>query len=141
MFDRILNSPLQPLIIFAKVLAICLLNLIKIFHHISSITVFRHVTRGEGGRSLLPFFRTLKKCFEFRKKCPNYIHLWVKFLFQNVVLSVFRKFFPVGLFFRVLQIKCFRRVSRAWEVPPAPFRKLESALIRGKNAPIKAIYG
>ena len=67
MFDRILNSPLLPLIIFAKVLAICLLNVIKIFHHISSITVFRRVTRGGGGRSPPPFFRILKKCIEFRK--------------------------------------------------------------------------
>ena len=39
MFERNLNLPLQPLIIIAKVLDICLLNLISMFHHISSNTV------------------------------------------------------------------------------------------------------
>ena len=34
MFDSVLNSPLQPSIIFLKVLTICLLNLINIIHQV-----------------------------------------------------------------------------------------------------------
>ena len=82
MFDRILNLPLQPLIIFAKVLAICLLILIKVFHYISSIIVFRRVTRAGGGRSPPPFFRILKKSLEFRKNALTIFIYGLNFSFK-----------------------------------------------------------
>ena len=31
---------------------------------------------------------TKKDALIFEKKCPKYIHLWVKFLIQNAVLTV-----------------------------------------------------
>ena len=40
----------------------------------------RHVTRGGGRRSSLPFPKTGKKCPNFGKKCHDCGHLWLKFL-------------------------------------------------------------
>ena len=34
---------------------------------------------GDGGRSPLPFFENQKSCPDFGKKCPDSVHLWVKY--------------------------------------------------------------
>ena len=42
---------------------------------------YRGVTRGRRGRSLsCTFLEIGKKCSDFKKKCPDFSHLWVKFL-------------------------------------------------------------
>ena len=42
---------------------------------------YRRVTRGRRGRSLsCTFLKIGKKCPNFEKKCPDFGHLWVKFL-------------------------------------------------------------
>ena len=42
---------------------------------------YRRVTRGRRGRSLsCTFLKIGRKCPDFEKKCPDFGHLWVKFL-------------------------------------------------------------
>ena len=42
---------------------------------------YRRVTRGRRGRSLsCTFLKIGRKCSDFEKKCPDFSHLWVKFL-------------------------------------------------------------
>ena len=42
---------------------------------------YRRVTRGRRGRSLsCTFLKIGRKCSDFEKKCPDFGHLWVKFL-------------------------------------------------------------
>ena len=48
------------------------------------------------GRPPLPFFENQKKCPDFRKKSPDFVHPCVKFTIQNVVLRVsHRKSFEI----------------------------------------------
>ena len=71
--------------------------------------------------SPLPFFKMLKKCPDLGKKCPNYIHLLVKFLIYKAVLSISRKkifeIFPCRSFFRLLQIICLSK-CHYFQKPP-----------------------
>ena len=40
----------------------------------------RRVTRKGGGGVPCPLSKFEIQCLDFGKKCPNYIHLWAKFL-------------------------------------------------------------
>ena len=65
---------------------------------------------GRGGGLPCPFLKYKEKCPDFWEKCPNWVHLWVKFLILNAVLSVSRKkiseIFPCGAFLSCVAIKC-----------------------------------
>ena len=62
-----------------------------------------------------PFFKNKKNCPDFRKKGPDWVHPYVQFIIQNVVLRVFKrktpKFFPVGLFFSGIFNEMFIEVA------------------------------
>ena len=45
---------------------------------------------GRGDSSPTPY-ENRKKCPDFGKKGPDYVHLWVKFSIQNVVLRASRR--------------------------------------------------
>ena len=88
---------------FEAVLFIWLNPLVPDVTNLYSQYHFGCVTRGgEGGGFSHPFFKIEKKCPDFGKKRPDYIHPWVKFLVENAVLSVSRKkiskIFPCGAF-------------------------------------------
>ena len=63
----------------------------------------RRVTRGMmGGGLSCPFSKVGQKCPNFWKKCPDYGHLWAKFLILNAILKSFQEkkleIFPCGAF-------------------------------------------
>ena len=67
-----------------------------------------------------PFFEN-RKCPHFGKKCPDYIHLCVKFSIQNVVLKVSRRknsnIFHCGAFFLVFLTKCLSKCPNSTKCP------------------------
>ena len=68
-------------------------------------SVFRGVMQGDVS---LPFFENRKKRFDFGKKAPNSIHLWIKFSIQNVVLRSQNTFFFLKLKNTVFYIKLWK---------------------------------
>ena len=68
----------------------------------------RRVTRRERGEVSFSLFQLFEKSsLIFGKKCPNYGHLWAKFLIYSVIFKSFQEkkpeiFFSVGPFFLVL---------------------------------------
>ena len=85
-------------------------------HKVISVNVdyiIRRVTRGGGGRSLLPFFENLKKC-------PNFfggnalieviygLNFSFKMQFSRVSKRKTQKFFPAGPFFLGLKMIFYR---------------------------------
>ena len=68
-----------------------------------------------GGRPPLPYFENRKKVPWFCKKCPDCVHLWVKFSIQNVILRMFRRknsqIFPCVAFFSSVFDRMFIKVS------------------------------
>ena len=74
-----------------------------------------HVSRATGGgRPSLPFFENQEKVHWFCKKCPDCVHLWVKFSCKNVVSGVSRRknsqIFPWKTFFPGALNKMFIKV-------------------------------
>ena len=58
------------------------------------------------GRGLpCPFLKIKKKYFDFGKKVPDCVHLWVKFSIQNVVGEKSLRCFPAGPFLIVFLAK------------------------------------
>ena len=75
------NLTLERNIIIFKTLALSKLVLLAQFLPISNTITARRVTRGGRGVALpYPFSKIGKKYPNFGKKCPDYGHLWVKFL-------------------------------------------------------------
>ena len=79
----------------------------------------RRATRGRGGGLPCPFF--------FKKSAPDFIHLWVKFSIQGIVLRVsMRKnsqIFPVEPFFLVFVNEIFIKVPWFHETCPPALKK------------------
>ena len=63
----------------------------------------------DGANGRLPL-ESPKKCPDFGKKGPDGVHLWIKFIIQNVFLTVSRrkisKFFPYGI-----EVSCLRHFA------------------------------
>ena len=70
--------------------------------------------RRGGGRPPLPYFENRKKVPWFCKKCPDCVHILVKFFIQNVILRVYSRknsrIFSCGAFFSSVFDKMFIKV-------------------------------
>ena len=79
-----------------------------------------------GGRHFLPYFEYQEKVPWFCKRCPDCVHLWVKFFSKNVALRICRRensqIFPWGAFFLVFLTKCLykcpnlKRSPLSWKI-------------------------
>ena len=62
---------------------------------------------------------------EFGKKCPDYVHFWIKFWIQNVLMRAscrkYFKTFHFGSLFLVFLIKCFSKCPSSAK-PPLPWK-------------------
>ena len=85
--------------------------------------IFSHIYRGSTrvrGEASPALFENRKKCLEFWKKGPDYIHLSVKFSIQNVALRVGEKtpkYFLAGPFFLMFLTKSLSKCCSFTNVP------------------------
>ena len=118
-----------------------------IFRNIDTCSVtLTGVKLGRRGEASTAFLKIKKEWLGFGKKCSDYIHHWVKFSIQNVVLRVYRrknsKIFPLWIFFKCYLPKCFYRSALVLQTSPHTtalqnlwLRTCNQALIFLQNAP------